>query len=193
MKIVKLIVSLLVLLTLVACSSEQGRDSSAEIEKEISASANEDTFEDDFHVPAIFYNYEASEKHRITFFPDTGIHIYQSGNIKSNKTKIEYKDLDIQTIDIYAWAEYNKVSVSKNVKENLAQLVESHDFSEVKKYTVNGNDFYVSNIFRDNISTVNVYYNIGDNIFFASSYLVNEKEISDRTAKKICKDLSPFE
>ena len=162
--------------------------------EEVFASANEDTFEDDFRVPAIFHNYEAAEKQRITFFPeDNGICIYQPGRIKSNETKIEYEILSIQTINIYEWANYHKVTVSESVKENLVQLVENRDFSEVKKYTVNGNDFYVSNIYQNNVSTVNIYYNIGDNIFYASSYLVNEKEISDITAKKICKDLSPIE
>ncbi|MBP3328511.1 MAG: hypothetical protein J6L91_06340 [Clostridia bacterium] len=180
MKFIKLIISFLVLLTLVACSSEQGQDSSSAIKAEICALSNMETNENNFQVPAIFHNYEASENYRITYVPDIGPHIYQFGNIKSNETKIEYRDLQVQEIE---WAK----------KENLAQLVESHDFSEVKKYTVNGNDFYVSNIYQDNVSSVNVYYNIGDNIFYVSSYLVNEEEISDRTAKKICKDLSPIE
>ncbi len=178
MKFIKIFISFLAILTLVACASEQGQDSSVAIKEEISALTNKKSNVYDFQVPAIFHNYEASENYRITYVPDIGNHIYQFGNIKSNETKIEYRDLQVQEIE---WAK----------KENLAQLVENHDFSEVKKYTVNGNDFYVSNIYQDNVSSVNVYYNVGDNIFYASSYLVNEEEISDKTAKKICKDLSP--
>lgn len=196
MKFIKICIPVFILLILVACSDIKGQDNSAEIEENVSAFVSENTSDFKFQSPSVFHDYKADEKYEVSFSQDVGFEIKQPGNIKSNETKLEYTDLSIQSIDVYRCAEEMDFAVSENKKENLAAIVSFISTSaktEFKKYTVNENDFYLFESFMNNRSVVNVYYNIGESFFFAHGYLVSEKEISDTTAKKICKDLSPIE
>lgn len=184
----KLVISFTAVLFLASCSF--GQDFSAQIEKDVQTEFSEYFVKADFQTPAIFKNCELSENGSIDVTSsEIGIKIALQGNIKSDKTKLDYQDVEVQVFKDFSLTE--SIDFSKYSIEEYASHWTAESGVEFTKYVLGGKDYYIAEDDANNI--FNIICMNGGNISLVTGSLADTDKINKRTERKICEDFSVTE
>lgn len=192
--ILKIWALLLILLTLISCSINQ--DFSVEIEQAAISEFDKDNIEDGFQSPEVFKNCQVDENHTIKTDSSNGrIIIAQEGEIKSNKTKLNYSDIKIHIFK--SMEEYSNSEDPEKAFEDCASLWISKVQYDFRKHIIDNKTYYISSASAVEQETPASVFNIlclNNNKFVLITGTLNGvSEIDQKTEEKICKDFSTIE